>query len=316
MARRGDRLRLERAAARAARPDPGQRDGSGGRPRQRRAPCSPCSPDAARRRSRSRRPTAPWAADVARVRAVREALGPEGRIRVDANGGWNVDEAEHAIHALAPFDLEYVEQPCATIDELAEIGLRMKYMGIPIAADESVRRAEDPLAVARVQRGRPARDQGAAARRHPAGAAHHRAGGAPRGGLQRPRHERGPGDGRPARGIRARARLRLRARHRLAPGGGCHARPARAGGRRDPGAPACIPTPSSSTGTRSTRGAHGLVDRAARAVHAVLEDAAARRLTRHLDRARLGPPLRRPRRIDATPARWRSGGRPGRPSRR
>ncbi|WP_157002817.1 o-succinylbenzoate synthase [Agromyces laixinhei] len=88
------------------------------------------------------------AQDVARVRAVREALGPEGRIRVDANGGWNVDEAEHAIHALAPFDLEYVEQPCASVDELAEIRRRTKYMGIPIAADESVRRADDPLAVA------------------------------------------------------------------------------------------------------------------------------------------------------------------------
>ena len=90
----------------------------------------------------------PLSADVARVRAVRHALGPEGRIRVDANGGWNVDEAEHAIHALAPFDLEYVEQPCATLAELAEIGVRVKYMGIPIAADESVRRADDPLAVA------------------------------------------------------------------------------------------------------------------------------------------------------------------------
>src|SRR5680860_1242988 len=45
--------------------------------------------------------------DVARVRAVREALGAEGRIRVDANGRWNVDEAEHALHALAGFDIEY-----------------------------------------------------------------------------------------------------------------------------------------------------------------------------------------------------------------
>ena len=88
------------------------------------------------------------AQDVARVRAVREALGPEGRIRIDANAGWNVDEAEHAIHALAPFDLEYVEQPCETIEDLLEISIRTKYMGIPIAADESVRRAEDPLAVA------------------------------------------------------------------------------------------------------------------------------------------------------------------------
>lgn len=88
------------------------------------------------------------AQDVARVRAVREALGAEGRVRLDANGGWNVDEAEHAIHAMAAFDLEYVEQPCPTVPELAEIRRRVKYMDIPIAADESVRRAADPLAVA------------------------------------------------------------------------------------------------------------------------------------------------------------------------
>ncbi|MFC8680003.1 o-succinylbenzoate synthase [Microbacterium ureisolvens] len=87
--------------------------------------------------------------DVARVRAVREALGPEGRVRIDANGAWNVDEAERALHALAEFDLEYAEQPCASVDELAELRRRVKYMGIPIAADESVRKATDPLAVAR-----------------------------------------------------------------------------------------------------------------------------------------------------------------------
>lgn len=87
--------------------------------------------------------------DVARVRAVREALGPEGRVRVDANAAWSIDEAERALHALAEFDLEYAEQPCATVDELAELRTRVKYMGIPIAADESVRKAEDPIAVAR-----------------------------------------------------------------------------------------------------------------------------------------------------------------------
>jgi len=87
--------------------------------------------------------------DVARVAAARKSIGPEGRIRIDANGGWNVDEAEHAVHALAEYDLEYVEQPCATVDELAEIRRRVKYLGIPIAADESVRKAADPLAVAR-----------------------------------------------------------------------------------------------------------------------------------------------------------------------
>ncbi|MCU1597494.1 MAG: o-succinylbenzoate synthase [Actinomycetota bacterium] len=89
--------------------------------------------------------------DIARVERARELLGPDGRIRLDANGGWNVDEAEHAIHALGKFDLEYVEQPCATVDELAQIRKRVKYMGIPIAADESVRKAEDPLAVARAK---------------------------------------------------------------------------------------------------------------------------------------------------------------------
>lgn len=87
--------------------------------------------------------------DVARVAAAREYLGPAGRIRIDANTGWNVDEAEHAIHALAEYDLEYVEQPCPTVEELAEIRQRVKYAGVPIAADESVRKASDPLAVAR-----------------------------------------------------------------------------------------------------------------------------------------------------------------------
>lgn len=87
--------------------------------------------------------------DIARVRAVREAMGPEGRIRIDANGLWNVDEAEHAVHALGEFDLEYVEQPCATVAELAELRVRVKHMGIPVAADESIRKSSDPLAVAR-----------------------------------------------------------------------------------------------------------------------------------------------------------------------
>ena len=87
--------------------------------------------------------------DLARVREARTVLGSEGRIRLDANGGWNVDEAEKAIHALAEYDLEYVEQPCLSIDDLWEIRQRVKYMGIPIAADESVRKVDDPLEVAR-----------------------------------------------------------------------------------------------------------------------------------------------------------------------
>ncbi|MBO1770401.1 o-succinylbenzoate synthase [Agrococcus sp. TF02-5] len=86
--------------------------------------------------------------DVARVAEVR-ALLPDVRIRLDANGGWNLDEAESAIRALERFDLEYVEQPCATVPELAELRSRVRKLDIPIAADESVRKAEDPLLVAR-----------------------------------------------------------------------------------------------------------------------------------------------------------------------
>ena len=87
--------------------------------------------------------------DVERVAAVRALLGPEGRVRIDANGGWNVDEAEHALRALSPYDIEYVEQPCASVEELADLRVRIRDLAIPIAADESVRKAEDPLAVAR-----------------------------------------------------------------------------------------------------------------------------------------------------------------------
>jgi o-succinylbenzoate synthase len=86
----------------------------------------------------------PPAADLDRVAAVREALGPEGRIRVDANGGWDVGTAARMLAALDAYDLEYAEQPCATLDELAAL---RKRVDVPVAADESIRRAEDPLAV-------------------------------------------------------------------------------------------------------------------------------------------------------------------------
>lgn len=85
--------------------------------------------------------------EEARVAAVRDVLGPDGRIRVDANGAWDVDTAIRRIRALerAAGGLEYVEQPCATLDELAAVRRRGD---VPIAADESIRRAEDPLRVA------------------------------------------------------------------------------------------------------------------------------------------------------------------------
>jgi O-succinylbenzoate synthase len=93
-------------------------------------------------------PGQPLSEDVARVREVRRIMGPEGRIRVDANAAWNVDEAEHAFHALAEFDLEYFEQPCASLLELAELRERTHYMDVLIAADESIRKAADPIVVA------------------------------------------------------------------------------------------------------------------------------------------------------------------------
>ena len=85
--------------------------------------------------------------DLARVEAVRDALGPAGAVRVDANGAWDVDTAVAAVRALdrAAGGLEYVEQPCATIDELAAVRRRVD---VRIAADESIRRADDPLRVA------------------------------------------------------------------------------------------------------------------------------------------------------------------------
>ncbi|MDX6236868.1 MAG: o-succinylbenzoate synthase [Kribbellaceae bacterium] len=82
--------------------------------------------------------------DLARVEAVRDAIGPHGRVRIDANGGWSVDEAVRNLKELARFDLEYVEQPCASVHDLAAVRRRTEVL---VAADESIRRAEDPLLV-------------------------------------------------------------------------------------------------------------------------------------------------------------------------
>lgn len=82
--------------------------------------------------------------DVARVNAVRAAVPT---VRVDANGGWSVDDAVAAAQALtADGPLEYLEQPCRTVPELAEVRRRVD---VPVAADESIRKAEDPLHVVR-----------------------------------------------------------------------------------------------------------------------------------------------------------------------
>jgi len=87
--------------------------------------------------------------DEARLEAVRDALGPDGRIRVDANTAWDVDTAVARLAALdrAAGGLEYAEQPVPTVEELAALRRRTH---VPLAADESVRRSADPLAVARL----------------------------------------------------------------------------------------------------------------------------------------------------------------------
>ncbi|MGJ9413268.1 o-succinylbenzoate synthase [Aeromicrobium sp. CF4.19] len=83
--------------------------------------------------------------DLARVAAVREAIGPDGHVRVDANGGWTLEEAERAVTALdAAVGLEYVEQPCAAVEDLAALRRRV---AVKVAADESIRRADDPYRV-------------------------------------------------------------------------------------------------------------------------------------------------------------------------
>ncbi|HSO63935.1 MAG TPA: o-succinylbenzoate synthase [Ornithinibacter sp.] len=87
--------------------------------------------------------------DVDRVAAVREVMGRDARLRVDANGAWSVEEALVALGRLAAHDLEYAEQPCARVEELRDLRIALARSGIdvPVAADESIRRAEDPLRV-------------------------------------------------------------------------------------------------------------------------------------------------------------------------
>jgi O-succinylbenzoate synthase len=89
------------------------------------------------------------AEEQARLEAVRDVLGPTGRIRIDANGAWSVDEAIDRIALLdkAAGGLEYVEQPCAAVEELAAV---RRKVDVRIAADESIRRAEDPYLVKRL----------------------------------------------------------------------------------------------------------------------------------------------------------------------
>jgi O-succinylbenzoate synthase len=88
------------------------------------------------------------AEEIERLEAVRDAIGPGGAIRIDANGLWDVDTALARLAVLdrAAGGLEYAEQPVPTVADLAAV---RRATHVPIAADESIRRAEDPLAVVR-----------------------------------------------------------------------------------------------------------------------------------------------------------------------
>lgn len=88
--------------------------------------------------------------DIARVAAVRQAR-PGAIIRVDANRGWTVAEALAAARVLGPLD--YLEQPCHTVEELAEVRMALQRAGmfVRVAADESIRRADDPFRVAELR---------------------------------------------------------------------------------------------------------------------------------------------------------------------
>ncbi|HEV7399531.1 MAG TPA: mandelate racemase/muconate lactonizing enzyme family protein [Solirubrobacterales bacterium] len=84
--------------------------------------------------------------DFGQVFAVREAVGPRARIRIDANASWDVETAKRTLRALEPLEVELAEQPVATLEEAAEVAT---WTSIPIAADESVEsRADAERAVA------------------------------------------------------------------------------------------------------------------------------------------------------------------------
>jgi o-succinylbenzoate synthase len=78
--------------------------------------------------------------DVEMVRAVREALGPEARIRVDANQAWDLETAKATLTALEPYGIELAEQPVGSLEEMAELA---QATSIPLAADESVASLEE-----------------------------------------------------------------------------------------------------------------------------------------------------------------------------
>jgi muconate cycloisomerase len=73
--------------------------------------------------------------DVEQVRAVREALGPEARIRVDANAAWDLDTARRTLEELEPFGIELVEQPVERVEDAVRLSWETC---VPLAADEGI----------------------------------------------------------------------------------------------------------------------------------------------------------------------------------
>ncbi|MGQ0745076.1 MAG: enolase C-terminal domain-like protein [Acidimicrobiales bacterium] len=84
--------------------------------------------------------------DVGRVAAVRSALGPHHRLRVDANGAWTLEQATLRLAAMATFDLEMAEQPVMGLEDLARL---RRQISIPLAVDEDLRTLADVVEIAR-----------------------------------------------------------------------------------------------------------------------------------------------------------------------
>ena len=86
--------------------------------------------------------------DVARVRAVREAIGPDIRLGVDANGGWAPRVAIQTIRRLYAYNIFFAEQPVADLD-IAWLADVRRQVDVPVMADESVYSLQDALAIVR-----------------------------------------------------------------------------------------------------------------------------------------------------------------------
>jgi o-succinylbenzoate synthase len=83
-----------------------------------------------------------------RVRAVREAAGAAVHLRVDANGAWDLEEAIRCLDRLARYDIEMVEDPVPTLDELARLRRRCS---IPVAAESPIRTIADVAEMRRLE---------------------------------------------------------------------------------------------------------------------------------------------------------------------